>query len=218
MSLPRQSCWVGSLFFLLMVGLAAAAAPEPASPAGGVLPTDGAGEPVNVDLEKGTLADWHAEGPAFANQPISGDTVHKRRSDMASRHAGTYWIGGYERGGDRPQGTLTSRPFRVTLPFARFLVGGGSHPSTRVELVRADSQEVFFKASGIDLEDLQPVAVDLTRHVGHEIFIRLVDQHSGGWGHVNFDDFKLYASRPVVPPRPGALRKRGVPRLCNASG
>ncbi len=101
----------------------------------GVLPTDGAGRPLNLDFETGTLADWKAQGDAFKGQPIAGDTVQKRRGDMASHHAGRYWVGTYEIAGDRPHGILTSVPFRVTKPFASFLVGGGSLAGTFVELV-----------------------------------------------------------------------------------
>ncbi len=43
--------------------------------------------------------------------------------------------------------------------------------------------------------------VDLSPHRGREIFIRLIDGESGGWGHINFDDFRLYDARPAVPPR-----------------
>ncbi len=56
--------------------------------AGGVVPTDSAGRPLNLDFEAGSLADWTAEGDAFKGQPIEGDTVHRRRGDMHSRHAG----------------------------------------------------------------------------------------------------------------------------------
>ena len=38
--------------------------------------------------------------------------------------------------------------------------------------------------------------VDLRKFVGREIFIRLVDERKGHWGHINFDDFKFYAERP----------------------
>ena len=31
--------------------------------------------------------------------------------------------------------------------------------------------------------------------------IRLVDRETVGWGHINFDDFRLHATRPDVPPR-----------------
>jgi hypothetical protein len=42
------------------------------------------------------------------------------------------------------------------------------------------------------------VVVDLRPHQGREIFIRVVDEQPGGaWGHVNFDDFKFYAEKPV---------------------
>lgn len=125
--------------------------------------------------------------------------VSPRRSDMRSDHRGNYWVGTFEIAGDKPQGTLTSVPFKVTQPFASFLVAGGSHENTRVELVRADTQQVIFKASGYDSENLRPVVVDLKAHQGKEIFIRLIDRESGGWGHINFDDFKLYAQRPSFP-------------------
>ena len=173
----------------------------------GTLPTDARGRALNLDFETGTLADWRAEGDAFRGQPIEGDAVHRRRGDMSSRHAGLFWVGSYERGGDPPKGTLTSVPFRLTKPFASFLIGGGSHDRTCVELVRKDSGKVVFRASGDNTEEMKRVVADLTDYLGREIVIRLVDGESVGWGHVNFDDFRLHATRPVVPPRrrPAAL-------------
>jgi hypothetical protein len=154
------------------------------------------GQPLNFNFETGTLKDWVAEGEAFDKQPVRGDTVAARRTDMKSAHEGNYWIGSFERGGDAPKGILNSAAFKVTHPYASFLVAGGSHENTCVLLVRADSQAVVFKASGANTEDLRPVVADLREHVGKEIFIRLVDQESGGWGHINFDHFQLHAQRP----------------------
>ena len=151
---------------------------------------------VNVDLETGTLKDWTATGTAFDKQPIKGDTVNARRGDMRSDHAGQFWVGSYEIAGDAPQGTLTSAPFKVTHPWASLLVAGGSHENTRVEVVRADTKKTVFKISGDDSEGLKPAVIDLKEHLGKEIFIRLVDLESGGWGHVNYDDFKFWAERP----------------------
>src|SRR5262249_49841711 len=148
----------------------------------------------------GTLKDWTAEGEAFRDQPIKGDTVFPRRNDNRSQHQGQFWIGGFEKLGDRPQGTLTSVAFKVTHPWATFLVGGGPHETTCVELARKDTGKVFFRASGQEEENLHRVAVDLKDHAGKEIFIRLVDRHSGGWGHINFDDFRFHAEKPNVPP------------------
>jgi putative membrane-bound dehydrogenase-like protein len=185
-----------------MLGLLGIAAdPSSVSPEG-VLPTGANGKPLNLDFETGTLQDWQAEGEAFAGQPIKGDTVVPRRSDMRSRHQGQYWIGTYERRGDPPQGTLTSVPFKITHPWASFLVGGGPWPTTCVELVLKDPGKVFFRASGREEEDLRRVLVDLREHQGQEMFIRLVDRHSGHWGHINFDDFRFHAVKPNLPARP----------------
>src|SRR5947208_11355142 len=118
---------------------------------------------------------------------------------MQSEHQGNYWIGGYERKGDKPQGTLTSASFKVTHPWAAFLVGGGPHPTTCVELVRRDTGKVFLRASGRERENMHRVVVDLAEHHGKEVFLRLVDRHSGHWGHVNFDDFRFYATKPSFP-------------------
>ena len=181
---------------LLAAGLFAVALTQSLSAADGTLPLGSTGQPLNLDFETGTLKDWVTAGEAFAKQPVRGDTVIPRRPDMPSRPAGNYWVGTYEIAGDGPQGTLTSAPFKVTQPFAGFLVAGGSQANTRVELVRADTQKVIFKTSGADSETLRPLVVDLREQLGKEIFIRLVDQESGGWGHINFDDFKLYAERP----------------------
>jgi putative membrane-bound dehydrogenase-like protein len=184
----------------------------------GVLPVGKDGKPLNLDFETGTLKDWTAEGDAFVNQPIKGDTVSPRRADMKSQHQGNYWIGTYEVRGDKPQGTLTSVPFAVTHPWGSFLFAGGAHPTTVVELVRKDSGAVFFRTAGIETENLERHAVDLQPHQDKEIFIRLVDKHSGGWGHVNFDDFRFHSEKPKTTPRgkglvlqPDAVAFSGLP-------
>ncbi len=185
------------------IGPAAARADSPApQPArAGSLPQDHNGRPLNFDFEAGNLSDWTASGDAFKGQPVSGDTVSRRRGDMKSRHQGRFWIGTYEIAGDASRGTLSSVPFRVSKPFASFLIAGGSRPTTFVELVRSDTRQVVFRASGDDREDLECVVVDLSAHLGKTIVIRLVDSDSDGWGHINFDDFRLHDTKPAVPPR-----------------
>jgi hypothetical protein len=146
-------------FPLVAVALAVsvAVAADPANiPLGprGELPKDDDGRTLNFDFEKGTIADWKAEGGAFQQQPIQGG-IDKNRpfgEDKVSLHTGEYWIGGYEKLRDEPTGTLTSVPFTVTQPFASFLIGGGAHNETRVELVRADNNQVIYKISGTNSE------------------------------------------------------------------
>ncbi|MEM9657277.1 MAG: PVC-type heme-binding CxxCH protein, partial [Planctomycetota bacterium] len=170
------------------------------------------GRPLNLDFETGDLRDWNASGAAFARQPVRGDTVQARRSDSQSRHRGEYWIGTYEFAQDAPVGELTSAPFDVTHPYASFLVGGGHHAETRVEIVDHASSDVLLAVSGQAKEDMSHVAIDLRKHHGKTIVLRLIDNASGGWGHVNFDHFRFHAERPDVPmARPAAVQADDYP-------
>ena len=172
----------------------------------GIQPKAADGRILNLDFEKGTLEDWKATGRAFEGQPIKGDAVAARRGDMKSGHRGDFWIGGYEKLLDEPTGTLTSVPFPVTQPFASFLTNGGEQAQTRVEVVRADTGEVIFKQSGENNEELKQVVVDLKGLAGKQIFVRLVDENRGGWGHLNFDHFRFHSTKP-------ALSKSALQRL-----
>ncbi|MCI0699829.1 MAG: DUF1080 domain-containing protein [Planctomycetia bacterium] len=185
---------------ILSLALLSPAQPMPNPNDVGVLPVGADGKSLNLDFETGDLKDWKAEGAAFKGQPIKGDTVYPRRKDMRSRHQGQFWIGGYEKLGDKPTGTLTSASFKVTHPWASFLIGGGHHTETCVELVAG--KDVIFRVSGVDEEDMRRVVVDLAQFKDKEIFIRVVDKHTGGWGHINFDDFRFHEQKPSFPARP----------------
>lgn len=165
----------------------------------GLFPKNKEGRELNLGFENGSLADWEIEsGTAWIRQPVEGDRVAARRSDMKSQHAGRYWLGTFEALGDVPQGVLSSEPFVVSEPYASFLVGGGAETITRVELVDPIKDRVFFKISGTNSEDMRPVLVDLSAWQGKEVFVRVVDKGSGGWGHINFDDFRLHSTKPVL--------------------
>lgn len=152
-------------------------------------------ETPTLDFEGGDLRGWTLEGEAFVGQPVRGDTV-KARGREPSSHAGEYWIGGYEKLGDDAKGTLTSDPFEVTAPFASFLVGGGNHETTCVEILAASDGRRLFTTSGAAFESMQRVVVDLRTEVGRQIRLRIVDRQSGHWGHINFDDFQFHLRKP----------------------
>lgn len=177
-----------------------------------IAPTDKNGRGLNLDFEDGTLRDWVTDGNAFAQQPVRGDTVSKRNGPGGtSGHQGEFWIGGYENVGDDAIGKLTSAPFKVTQRWASFLVAGGNWDATCVDLVEAKSGKTFSKISGDNSEHLRRAVVDLEKQIGQEIFIRLVDEQKGGWGHLNFDDFKFYAERPKFADEIDLSKKQTVP-------
>ena len=45
---------------------------------------------------------------------------------------------------------------------------------------------------------MKRVAVKLDGLMGKRVFIRIVDQSTRGWGHVNFDDFLFHEKQPAV--------------------
>jgi putative membrane-bound dehydrogenase-like protein len=184
------------------LGFAAVPAVKSQQAPPGSLPIDAAGKPLNFDFEAGTLKDWSAEGAAFAGMPVEGDLVFQRRSDMKSEHQGKFWIGSFERGGDEVRGTLTSVPFVVDKPWASFLIAGGARSETRVELILAETGKVVYSANGDDTETLKRVAVDLGKFKGAKLVIKLTDNETSGWGHINFDDFRLHDQQPQGAIRP----------------
>ena len=168
----------------------------------GVKATDASGRALNLDFETGTLADWVAEGDAFKGQPVKGDAVSARRSDMRSGHHGQFWVGTFEVNGDKGKGTLTSVPFKVTQRFASFWVAGGGADGSRVELIAVGEEKPFYQIGGRQTEQLAQVVVDLQRVLNKEMQIRLVDSSNNGWGHINFDHFRFHEKRPaeLTPP------------------
>ena len=167
----------------------------------GVLPIGADGKSLNTDFEAGDLRDWtQTSGNAFVGQPIKGDSVAPRKPGQKSNHAGDHWIGTYEISQDGPRGILQSKPFKVTHPWARFLVGGGSNDAS-VDIVLVEGNRLFFHATGDNKETMEAVKVDLRPILGQEVYLRIVDDHSFSWGHINFDDFKFYADEPEVAER-----------------
>ena len=157
------------------------------------------GRALNLDFENGTLNDWTAAGDAFE--------LVKTESQTGTRngHAGTYWIRSAG-GGSARKGSLSSVPFTVTHPYASFLVSGGAFDSTRVELVSVVTNSPVYSISGADQRTLRPAVVDLSSHLGKDIFVRLVNDEAGAptatyikespWAHLNFDIFVSTSRSP----------------------
>ena len=172
----------------------------------GTAPRNSDGTPMPFDFEDGTLRGWSVEGNAFAGQPVRGDVVHQRRSDMHSYHLGDYWIGTYESPmRDASMGRMVSAPFVLDQPWLSFLVAGGPWPETRVEIVRCDNGTVLAKAHGHESEELAPVAFDLSAALGASVQVRVIDEREGHWGHINFDHLRLHAAEPKFTARAAAL-------------
>ncbi len=160
----------------------------------------------NSDFETGTLEGWTAEGEAFVDQPTKGDNSRARNRETANVQ-GEWWIGGFERytgavgqpgatRGDQPTGTLTSQPFTIRRPYISFRIGAGNLPGeVGVRLLVGDERVEL--ATGIDSETMVPYSANVRQYVGREARLQVFDAASGGWGHINVDDFRG-TDQPVV--------------------
>ncbi|PFX18696.1 hypothetical protein AWC38_SpisGene16928 [Stylophora pistillata] len=155
----------------------------------------------SFDFEDG-IGGWEMTGRAFIYQPTFGDNPAARGRESANLQ-GDWWIGGAEKrsnesdppgkqhpdGADNPHGTLTSPCFRIVGKNISFLIGGGCKINeVRVELIV--NIQVVRKETGNCLETMFRKSWDVEEFIGQYAQVRLVDERSDGYGHINFDDLK----------------------------
>ncbi|KOU72111.1 glycosyl hydrolase family 32, partial [Streptomyces sp. MMG1533] len=145
---------------------------------------------VLADFEGGTYGDWTTTGEAFGTAPAGGTLPNQQE---VSGFLGSGLVNSYLNG-DSTTGTLTSPEFTVDKKHINFLIGGGNHPAdsdnpTAVELL-VDGQ-VVRSTTGQDGEALNWASWDVGELAGKKAQIKIVDDNSGGWGHLNVDHIML---------------------------
>ena len=104
-------------------------------------------------------------------------------------------------GGDMPTGTLTSPTFTIGKPYINFLIGGGAHPYSSpnpTAVVLKVNGAVVRTATGQNNEALNWVNWNVSDLVGKQAQIVVIDDNSGGWGHINADQF-MASDQPAQP-------------------
>ena len=115
----------------------------------------------------------------------------------------------FTNGNDSAQGTFTSPAFTISKRFINFLIGGGNHPypgnndATAVVLLVND--QVVRSATAQENETLNWMVWDVAEFSGQTAKIQIIDQNSGGWGHINADQFLAAAEVRLSPARPKPL-------------
>jgi fructan beta-fructosidase len=104
---------------------------------------------------------------------------------------------------DAAAGTITSPTFTIGEKYVNLLVGGGNHPytstatdATAVNLI-VDG-EVVQTVSGQDSELTNWVSWDVSGLQGKPAQIQIVDQNTGGWGHLLVDHI-MFSDEKATP-------------------
>ena len=140
-----------------------------------------------ADFEGDTYGDgWKATGTAFGTGPAKGALPGQM---PVSGYLGKGLVNSFK-GGDAGTGTLTSPEFKIERKYMNFLIGGGKHAKTCINLLVGG--KAVRTATGPNDKDggsehLDWHTWDVSDIEGKAAVIEIIDDEKGGWGHITVD-------------------------------
>lgn len=140
-----------------------------------------------ADFEGADYGAWKSTGTAFGSGPARGTLSHQM---TVEGFTGSGLVNSFN-GGDSATGRLTSPTFKIQRKYVQFLIGGGGWEGKTCMNLLLDGK-VVRTATGPNTEPggserLQQAQWDVTELAGKEVSLEIVDEATGGWGHVNVD-------------------------------
>lgn len=152
---------------------------------------------VVADFEGKDYGGWTAEGDAFGPGPAQGNLPGQM---SVTGYLGKGLVNSFHRG-DGTTGKLTSPEFAIDRKHLAFLIGGGNHPGKTCINLLVEGKVVRTATGANDKpggdERLDRMSWDVRDLMGKRARIELVDQATGGWGHINVDHIVLSDARPA---------------------
>nr|WP_281367175.1 glycoside hydrolase family 32 protein [Paenibacillus phytorum] len=149
------------------------------------------GEITNPDFETGDLTGWTVvSGDIFSDRDVTAD---RNFWGGPFQFSGNYHLWGHKAGTDGRTGVLKSENFILSgNGMINFLIGGGNQIEKQyVALVRASDGVEIFKETGKDTESYRRIIWNASQYLGQEVYIKVVDNNTDGFGHLNIDDFRV---------------------------
>lgn len=134
------------------------------------------------DFESGDYAGWSVSGDAFGNAPALGTLPGQQE---VTNYTGKYLVNTFLNG-DVSVGSITSDTFVISRNYITFLMGGGSVPECRMELL-SGGRLIYTTSPDVSEEELKWNCWDVSFLQGDSAIIRIVDEATGGWGHICVD-------------------------------
>ena len=157
----------------------------------------------SLDFESGKLEPWKIVKGTFGHLIGNRDEFFGGNGEFNKQ--GDFYLTTLEASDaaktrtDKQTGVIVSPTFIPTAGEMTFRVGGGGGPQTYVTLCMADGTEVK-TARGLNDHGMQSVTWDLTPYAGKMMFIKIVDESTGGWGHITVDNFQFDAEIQATYP------------------
>ena len=150
----------------------------------------------SFDFESGKLAPWKVLEGEFG-LPVGNRATFLHQKEAYNKQ-GTHYLTTLETGTpkrpslDTQKGVIVSPLFVPQGGVMTFRVGGGKGVDTYVALCTEAGKEVR-QARGVNSQLMQKARWGLEPYVGKKMFIKIVDQASGGWAHITADNFQFDA-------------------------
>jgi hypothetical protein len=157
---------------------------------------------VFADFESSDYGAWQVEGDAFGKGPAQGTLPGQM---AVSGFVGKGLVNSFV-GGDRSTGKLTSPKFRIERKYIGFLIGGGGFEGKTCMNLIVDGKTGAHGAWGRiripgGTEALGPSGWEVSEFTGKEAQIEIIDQATGGWGHINVDQIVQTDTKPKIAPK-----------------
>lgn len=133
------------------------------------------------DFENG-YGNWTKTGTAFGNTPANGTLINQL---PVSGYLGNALVNTFYNG-DVSTGTLISPNFTITHNYINFKIGGGNHINETYIRLLINGNEIY-KSTGNNDENLLWETWNVNNYIGQSAVIEIVDNRTGGWGHLNID-------------------------------
>jgi fructan beta-fructosidase len=151
---------------------------------------------VLADFEGSDYRGWTTNGSAFGTAPAQGTLPNQMK---VTGFIGKGLANSFLRG-DASTGTLTSPEFIIHRRFLTFLIGGGGYPGKTCVNLLVDGAKVR-TATGPNTEpggseELALQSWEVADLAGKKARLEIVDQATGGWGHINVDQIVLTDLKP----------------------
>ncbi|WP_052573833.1 GH32 C-terminal domain-containing protein [Haloferula sp. BvORR071] len=147
---------------------------------------------------------WTATGTAFSQGPANGPLITQLQIQNADGG-----VASSEIQGDGPQGHLISAEFTIQRRYISFSIAGGDYERHACLNLLVDGK-IMKSATGRYSDYLNPASWDVGPWLGRTARIEIVDEASGGWGHVNVGRIEQTDTPAVLPIDKGVLYQESL--------